>query len=133
MEISIEKLNEFIDTITNYIKVVNDFVKNNQLEELREFKDLRDKEIIGKDYRDAQNIYEEYSRKKSMLMSSIGFIDAFNLQANAWRKKDQVDKVREIIDNLIKLLDSNMYALRERLRFYQNIIFLIANFGYGDY
>lgn len=121
------------ETVNDFIIDMFNWKKENPKTELKQYKDLKDKDTMGKVYRNDQNYYEKLSAFKSKLMGIKGYIIKLkdgNLDRVSSRS---ADSLIEYIDEQVKILDSEMVVMRSRLKFYENVIFMISNFSYGDF
>ena len=81
----------------------------------------------------AQALYELYASQEKRVLASFAYLNVFSLQETSWSKEDTLKKADKLLRDLRSLLNSEMLAIRERLRYYQNTQYLVSNFNYGDY
>jgi hypothetical protein len=118
-------------TETFHTEVV-DWQKDNKPEELKSYKELNDKSVMGTVYRNDQAYYEKLSVFKSKYFGLRGYF--LKMQSDHLDRvlSRNIELVLVYIDEQVKILDSEMTVIRQRLKFYENIIFMISNFNYGD-
>lgn len=121
---------EIVDNFTNE---VTNFLKQNKMSELKQFKDLQTKENIGTDYRHDQWYFENISSFKAKYFSLKAYflkMQSDNSERVLGRK---VDSILSFIDEQIKMLDIIVGTAKQRIKFYESVIYLVANFNYGNY
>lgn len=111
---------------------VTEWCNKNKPQELNKYSELKNKEIMGNAYRNDQNYYEKLSQFKAKFIGLRGYF--LKMQGSSDRITTRnIDTTLTVIDEQIKLLDTDMFAMRSRLKFYETIIFMIANFSFGDF
>jgi hypothetical protein len=115
-----------------YHKETAKWVRENRLTEMPEYESMRDKGTIGKHYRDDTLFFEEVSNLKSKYFALRSYFNKEHADANREQKRE-IDVIIAQIDDYNKLLDATMSAARARLKLYESIIYLVANFSYGDF
>ena len=126
-KITVKEFEEFIETLQDFSLGIIQFATENTLKPLPAYQDLTNKETMGIEYRNAQALYELYASQEKRVLASFAYLNVFSLQETSWSKEDTLKKADK------SLLNSEMLAIRERLRYYQNTQYLVSNFNYGDY
>ena len=125
-----EKYKESID---EFAKKVNMFVKENTLNELKEFNRLQEKENIGEDYRQAQWYFENISNFKAKYFSLKAYFSKILSEKTERVLVRKVENILSYLDEQIKYLDIIMASAKQRIKFYESVIYLVGNFNYGNY
>ncbi len=113
-------------------KKMSEWIRDNSLTELLDYKHLNNKDRIGKNYRHDQWYYEYVSNLKSKLIGIKSLLMKMKDKSNRVELND-INKYSDYIDNRIKELESLIFTSRQRISFYQDMIKLISNFTYGEY
>ncbi len=111
---------------------VKDFLDENDLVVLKTYKELQDKDVIGTVYRHDQWFFENISNFKAKYFGIKGFF----LKLKDGAARDVLRKIDIMVDKVesqIKMLETMVFTARQRIRFYQDVIFIISNRSYGDY
>lgn len=132
-KITVKEFEEFIETLQDFSLGIIQFTTENTLKPLPAYQDLTNKETMGIEYRNAQALYELYASQEKRVLASFAYLNVFSLQETSWSKEDTLKKADKLLRDLRSLLNSEMLAIRERLRYYQNTQYLVSNFNYGDY
>lgn len=130
-EISFENANRILE---NFNEEVTAFIKDNDLSDIPEYSKLQTKEAIGGIYRHDQVYFEKVSSFKSNYFG----INSFFLKMKTESKSDRIltkkiESVVEHIDQKIKMMDTLVSKAKQRLKFFESMIYLISNMSYGDY
>lgn len=112
---------------------VNKFFKENKMSELKEFKNLQAKENIGNDYRHDQWFFENVSNFKAKYFSLKAFFLKMQSENSDRLLTRRVDSMLIYLDEQIKYIDILMAASKQRIKFYESVIYLVSNFNYGNY
>jgi hypothetical protein len=125
-----EKAKSIVDNFNSEVAI---FLKENKMSELRQFSDLQTKENIGTDYRHDQWYFENISSFKAKYFSLRAYflkLQSDNSERVLGRK---IDGLLAFIDEQIKMLDITVATAKQRIKFYESVIYLVANFNYGNY
>lgn len=112
---------------------VNNFTKENRLNDLKEFSKLQEKENIGADYRQAQWFFENISYFKAKYFSLKAYFTNMLSNNSERTLTRKVEGMINYIEQQIKHLDIIMFAAKQRIKFYESVIYLVGNFNYGNY
>jgi hypothetical protein len=112
---------------------VTKFFKDNKLSELKEFKSLQEKENIGNDYRHDQWYFENVSNFKAKYFSLKAFFLKMQSENSDRLLTRKVESMLTYLDEQIKYLDIIMAKSKQRIKFYESVIYLVSNFNYGNY
>lgn len=112
---------------------VNTFLKENKLSVLKEFKSLQEKENIGNDYRHDQWFFENVSNFKAKYFSLKAFFLKMQSENSDRLLTRKVESMLTYIDEQIKYIDILMATSKQRIKFYESVIYLVSNFNYGNY
>ncbi len=112
---------------------VNNYIKDNKLQDLPPFAKLQDKETIGTLYRADQVRNETLSGYRSKYLGLSAFL--LKLKADTVNRVliREIDDAVKYLEKKEEMLKNMSFEAKDRVKFYQNIIYLIANMGYGDY
>lgn len=122
-----------LQVLERFISEVNTWKDTNAPQEVKQYKELKSKDTMGSVYRNDQAYYEKLSSFKSKYYSFRGVFLKIKSENNDRILARHIDSSIEQIDEQIKLLDSEMIVVRSRLKFYENIIFMVSNLSYGDF
>lgn len=119
--------------VKDFSNEVMNFNKENALSDLKDFKRLQNKDSIGNDYRHDQWYFENISNFKAKYFSLKSYFLS--------RLSETVDRIltRKLenmityIEEQIKFLDVLAGIAKQRIKFYESIIYLVSNFNYGNY
>jgi hypothetical protein len=125
-----EKVKGVVD---KFGEAVNEFFKDNQMSELKDFKDLQDKENIGEDYRHDQWYFENASNFKTKYFSLKAYISKNSIDSYDRVSSRKLENLVAYIDDQIKMLDNVISMAKQRIKFYESVIYLVSNFNYGNY
>jgi hypothetical protein len=112
---------------------VADFMDKHQLEVLREYKELQNKNLIGEVYRHDQWYFENISNFKAKyfgIKSLFLKLKEENTDRSIFRK---IDDSIAMVEEKIKMLETYVFTAKQRIKFYQDVIFIVSNRSYGDY
>jgi len=112
---------------------VNRFVKENKLNELKEFNKLQDKESMGSDYRQAQWYFENISNFKAKYFSLKAYFTKMMSEQTERTLTRKIESTISYVDEQIKYLEIIMSSAKQRIKFYESVIYLVSNFNYGNY
>ena len=119
--------------VDDFAVEVNTFVKENKMNELKEFSKLQEKENIGADYRQAQWFFENISHFKAKYFSLKAYFTNMLSNNSERTLTRKVEGMINYIEQQIKHLDIIMFAAKQRIKFYESVIYLVGNFNYGNY
>jgi hypothetical protein len=130
VEITIEKAKTILD---NFIEEVSEYIKNKKLSELPSYSELQVKEKIGKLYREDQYYFEKLAGYKANFYGIKNFFAKIGLGKTDRVLNRELDAIQSSIDQRIKHLDVLVSRAKQRINFYDRIIYLVSNMSYGDY
>ena len=119
----VEKLNVEVTT----------YVTNTKLQELPPFAKLQNKETIGVIYRADQLHSEKLSGFRSKYFGLSAFLLKLRTEtANRSLLRD-IDETVKYLDKKEEMLKNLSFEAKDRVKFYQNVIYLVSNMNYGDF
>lgn len=121
------------NTVESFNIEVNLFLKDNSLRQLKEFSELQDKENIGNDYRHDQWYFENISNFRAKYFSLKAYFTKWQSENSDRVLTRKVDSMQLYIDERLKMLDVILNMAKQRIKFYESVIYLISNFNYGNY
>jgi len=127
------QLEEMTKSIEEFAKQVNDFTHVNKLNDLKDFSRLQEKENIGSDYRQAQWYFENVSSFKAKYFSLKAYFTKMLAENSERTTVRKVENMLSYLDEQIKYLDIIMASAKQRIKFYESVIYLVGNFNYGNY
>ncbi len=130
---SVTNIDDVIALSRDFYDDVKAWLKDNTLTEMLEYKAYQNKDVLGPNYRKDQWYYEKLSNFKSKFMGIKGFYIRFRVDKPLRDVIRKIDGEVEYIDNQMKMLDNLLITARTRVKFYEDIMFLISNFTYGNY
>lgn len=125
-----DETKEAIDVFVNQVAI---FLKENKLVELKEFNKLQDKESIGVDYRHDQWYFENVSNFKAKYFSLKAYFVKMQSENSDRLLVRKVESMLTYLEEQIKMLDIVMSTAKQRIKFYESVIYLVSNFNYGNY
>lgn len=130
MSVNLESAKE---TLNNFNLEVAAYTAKNKLSILPEYAKLQTKEVIGSLYRDDQKYFETLSVYKANYFGIKGFFVKQKAESSDRVIAREIEAIEKIIEEKVKYLDSLVSAAKQRVKFYETIIYLITNMSYGDY
>ena len=130
MSISLENAKE---TLNNFNLEVAAYTAKNKLSILPEYAKLQTKEVIGSLYRNDQKYFETLSVYKANYYGIKSFFVKQKSENSDRILMREIESIEKIIDEKIKFLDTLVSTAKQRVKFYETIIYLITNMSYGDY
>lgn len=122
-----------IGVLERFISEVHEYKRLNQPEEIKQYKELLSKETMGTVYRNDQVYYEKLSSFKSKYYAFREVFLKIKSENTDRVISRHLETTLDRIEEQIKVLDSEMTVARSRLKFYENIIFMVSNVSYGVY
>jgi len=119
--------------IKNFETEVTAFLKENTLSELKTFNNLKDKENIGEVYRHDQWYFENISSFKTKYFSLKAYFIKEQVNNSERTLSRRIDSMLSYLEEQIKMLDLILNTAKQRIKFYENVIYLVSNFNYGNY
>jgi hypothetical protein len=132
MEIK-EKFNQSKKVIADFNEQVKDYTSKNSLNELPAFDELQKKEVIGDIYREDQVYYETISDFRSKYFGLESFFIKMRSETSDRVLVREIDEMIKYVSKKEEMLRSLSYTAKDRIKFYQNVIYLVANMTYGDF
>lgn len=130
-------LQTIIDVYKEYMIETNEWLDTHSLVKLPEFKQLGNKDIWGESYRLDQLYYESVSEIKDkaygvkrLLLDIIA--DSYT-NATSKGLRIRAEKQLEIVENDLWRIDGILTKARTRIKFYEQISYVIGNVTYGAY
>lgn len=118
--------------VNKYIQEVNEWLKENQLTELPEYKELTNKEVLGKHYRKDQIYFENVSNFRANLFSLKSYFLKEKSEESI-RTQAKFDTMIDLLTNEIYMVNNYSEAAKQRIKFYESIMYMIANMTFGDF
>ena len=128
-----EELYKFSTLFDAFMKEVEEWASNNNLVELKRFSELQTKEVIGSCYRDDQEYFEQLSKFKAKFFSSKNYLLSLLSKTNDRVAVRNIEKIISTIENQVKFIDTLLNKAKQRIKFYESVIYLVSNMSYGDY
>lgn len=128
-----EKFTQAKAVIEKFNKEVKEYTEANSLTELPSFDRLRDKDVLGEIYREDQVYYETISAYRSKYFGLDSFLLKLKSNTNDRVLIREIDEMIKYVGKKEEMLRSMSYTAKDRIKFYQNIIYLVANLSYGDF
>lgn len=128
----IEQLDELKKTVYQYIEDVDDWLKLNKLTVLPSYQELKNKEVWGTNYREDQNYYEIVAEFKSTVFGFKGYVTKMKIDVPV-RMQNLYDSFINYLDEKTKSLEQVLSVAKQRLKFYQDIQYVISNMTYGNF
>lgn len=128
-----EKFEQASSVIEKFNKEVSDYIDTHSLSELPPFEKLQKKEEIGTIYRNDQNYYESITDYKSKYFGMSAFFSKLKTETNDRVLSRKIDETISYVDKKVEMLSTMGFRAQSRIKFYQNVIYLVANMSYGDY
>lgn len=120
------------EVVNNYIKEVNAWLQDNTLTDLPEYSKLRDKDTLGRLYRSDQIYFETISRYRANLYSLKSYYLKQRTEESV-RTQNKFETMVDLITNEIYMINNYAEAAKNRIKFYENILYMISNMTYGDF
>lgn len=120
------------EVVNNYIKEVNAWLQDNMLTDLPEYSKLRDKDTLGRLYRSDQIYFETISRYRANLYSLKSYYLKQRTEESV-RTQNKFETMVDLITNEIYMINNYAEAAKNRIKFYENIMYMISNMTYGDF
>ena len=130
MSVNIDNAKEILN---NFNTEVAKFTANNKLSELPAYVELQKKHVIGALYRSDQKYFETLSTYKANYFGIKSFFIKERSTITDRNVLRDLDSVEKLIDEKIKYLDTLVSAAKQRVKFFENVIYLVANMSYGDF
>jgi len=128
-----EKFEQAKLVIENFNEEVTKYTTKNKLAKLPPFSELQNKESIGNIYRDDQIYYETLSGFRSKYFGMSAFFLKLKTETNDRVLTRKIDDMAAYLDKKLSMLANMVFESKDRVKFYQNVIYLVANMSYGDY
>ena len=128
-----ERFEQAEKVIEKFNKEVSDYIDSHALSELPPFEKLQRKEQIGTIYRDDQKYYETITDYKSKYFGMSAFFLKLKSEINDRVLSRKIDEAISYVDKKAETLTTMGFRAQSRIKFYQNVIYLVANMSYGDY
>jgi hypothetical protein len=128
-----EKFEQAKVVIENFNEEVTKYTTKNKLAKLPPFSELQNKESIGNIYRDDQIYYETLSGFRSKYFGMSAFFLKLKTETNDRVLTRKIDDMAAYLDKKLSMLANMVFESKDRVKFYQNVIYLVANMSYGDY
>lgn len=128
-----EKIAKAKEVLERFHKEVAEFIANNKMNELPEYKKLQDKNVIGSLYRNDQVYFEKLSTFKANYFGIKSFFIKEGVAISDRIITKEIEAIEKLIDEKIKYLDALVVSAKQRVKFYEDIIYLVSNMSYGDY
>lgn len=120
------------EVVNNYIKEVNAWLQDNMLTDLPEYSKLRDKDTLGRLYRSDQIYFETIARYRANLYSLKSYYLKQRTEESV-RTQNKFETMVDLITNEIYMINNYAEAAKNRIKFYENILYMISNMTYGDF
>ena len=130
---SSEKFEQANKVLEKFNSEVSEFIESKKLTELEPFNKLQDKNIMGDVYRKDQYYYEQITDFKSKYFGISSFLSKLKTETTDRILIRDIDKLVDYVNKKLDMLTTLSFRAQSRVKFYQNIIYLIANMSYGDY
>lgn len=114
----------------SFIQESADWISKNNLSDLPDYSELKDKEVVGSLYARDTRYYEQLTNFKSTYYGLIAFFTKFEISANREDKRSSESMV-SYLQSKSKEVETKLEAARNRLTFYKTIIYMIGNVIYG--
>jgi hypothetical protein len=124
---------KFIGAFREFREKVNNWCANNDLTPLGEYKELQKKDFMGKSYRDDQLYFEQVAKFKAKFFSVRSYINKEMYEAKDRSSLRVSESILQETDDEIKRMDSLINVAKQRLKFYESVIYLVSNMAYGDF
>ena len=128
-----EKFEQAKLVIENFNEEVTKYTTKNKLAKLPPFSELQNKESIGNIYRDDQIYYETLSGFRSKYFGMSAFFLKLKTETNDRVLTRKIDDMTVYLDKKLSMLANMVFESKDRVKFYQNVIYLVANMSYGDF
>lgn len=117
---------------SKYKEQVDLWLESSSLTDLKQYSDLQNKDIIGTVYRNDQNYFEQVSSFKAKFYSVKSYL--LSLKDGADRASlRELTLMLDYIESQIRHLDIIIAVAKQRIKFYESLIYLISNMSYGDF
>jgi hypothetical protein len=130
MSVTLEQAKKVLD---KYTEETTKFLKEYKLSELPAYSELQTKETLVEHYREDQYYFEKVSNFKANFYGIKNFFLKFKAENTDRVTTREVDAIEGIINEKIKHLDVVSSTAKQRINFYDRIIYLISNMSFGDY
>ena len=130
MSVNIDNAKEILN---NFNTEVGSYTAKNKLRDLPEYSKLQTKEVIGSLYRDDQKHFEVLSAYKANYFGIKSFFLKQKAENTDRVMTREIEAIEKVIDEKIKFLDVLVSAAKQRVKFYETVIYLVTNMSYGDY
>lgn len=124
---------DILKAIDGYREDVNKFLDTNSLTVLNTYEKLQNKDIIGSSYRDDQNFLEKVSEFKAKYFSVKAFLIKESSKTTDRVGVRSMAAIMDVVNEDIKRLDTILTSARQRVKFYESVIYLVSNMSYGDF
>lgn len=130
MSVNLDNAKEILN---NFNTEVGTYTTKNKLSDLPAYSKLQTKEVIGSLYRDDQKYFETLSAYKANYFGIKAFFIKQKNESTDRVLTREIEAVEKLIDEKIKFLDTLVSTAKQRVKFYETIIYLVTNMSYGDY
>ena len=120
------------DIINKYLRDLASWIDKNDLSKLPDFESLSVAKQAGPLYRRDQQFYELVTDQKTKLLGIKALLSSFSITAGR-TEQAQVNSLLESVDSNIRTVDNIQAKARQRLKFYDNLFYVMGNPTYGDY
>jgi hypothetical protein len=120
------------DIINKYLRDLASWIDKNDLSKLPDFESLSVAKQVGPLYRRDQQFYELVTDQKTKLLGIKALLSSFSITAGR-TEQAQVNSLLESVDSNIRTVDNIQAKARQRLKFYDNVFYVMGNPTYGDY
>lgn len=127
--ITFEEAKQLLD---DYIENLREWYKENKPLTTPTYNELLSKDKWGESYQQDLKYFKELSEIKSKFLGLRTVFMKMKSEAQAVFHK-KYDTVLDYIADQTKLVDNKLFTTREQLVYYQTVIRVVMNFGYGDY
>ena len=119
--------------LTNFKNDVKKYTKENKLSILPPYNELRDKDAIGIIYRADQVYYETLNDFRTKYNGVIAILTNYKVDNTNRVLTRQIEGLITIANAEVETLKNMIFTAKDRLKFYQNIMYLISNMSFGDF
>ena len=112
---------------------VTAYITKNKLQDLPPFNKLQNKETIGVIYRADQLHMEKLSGFRSKYFGLSAFLIQLRSETANRVLIREIDDNVKFLEKKEEMLKNLAFEAKDRVRFYQNIIYLVSNLSYGDF